>query len=200
MSNKEVINVEVDSNIGEVSKDASGLASNFRIMGVSLIDVKKGFFNDTEADVALSDDNNIFLSWAFFEEELLNKEHDINSDTIKIALIKSGESGTYNASTTNYSNVTGNSDEASGAGYSAGGVTLQNANLQTSGEVAFVDFDDVSWTSSTISASGAIIYNSSVSNIAIAVLSYGVTVSSSSGTFTLTMPTNNSSNALLRLS
>ena len=135
-----------------------------------------------------------------FKQELLNKEHDINSDTIKIALIKSGESGTYNASTTNYSNVTGNSDEASGAGYSAGGVTLQNANLQTSGEVAFGDFDDVSWTSSTISASGAIIYNSSVSNKAIAVLSFGGTVSSSSGTFTLTMPTNNSSNALLRLS
>ena len=135
-----------------------------------------------------------------FKQELLNKEHDINSDTIKIALIKSGESGTYNASTTNYSTVTGNSDEASGTGYSAGGQTLQNANLQISGEVAFVDFDDVTWSSSTISAAGAIIYNSSVSNKAIAILSFGGTVASSSGNFVLTMPANNSSNALLRLS
>ena len=135
-----------------------------------------------------------------FKQELLNKEHDINSDTIKIALIKSGESGTYNASTTNYSTVTGNSDEASGTGYSAGGETLQNANLQISGEVAFVDFDDVTWSGSTISAAGAIIYNSSVSNKAIAILSFGGTVASSSGNFVLTMPANNSSNALLRLS
>lgn len=135
-----------------------------------------------------------------FKQELLNKEHDINSDTIKIALIKSGESGTYNASTTNYSTVTGNSDEASGTGYSAGGQTLQNANLQISGEVAFVDFDDVTWSSSTISAAGAILYNSSVSNKAIAILSFGGTVASSSGNFVLTMPANNSSNALLRLS
>tara|TARA_X000001382_G_scaffold49132_1_gene33274 strand:+ start:744 stop:1181 length:438 start_codon:yes stop_codon:yes gene_type:complete len=135
-----------------------------------------------------------------FKQELLNKEHDINSDTIKIALIKSGESGTYNASTTNYSTVTGNSDEASGTGYSAGGQTLQNANLQISGEVAFVDFDDVTWSGSTISAAGAILYNSSVSNKAIAILSFGGTVASSSGNFVLTMPANNSSNALLRLS
>ena len=135
-----------------------------------------------------------------FKQELLQGVHTFGTDTFKLALIKSGESGTYNASTTNYSNVTGNSDEVSGTGYSAGGQTLQNANLQTSGEVAFVDFDDVTWSSSTISAAGAIIYNSSASNKAIAVLSFGGTVASSSGNFVLTMPTNNSSNALLRLS
>ena len=60
-----------------------------------------------------------------FKSELLGGTHDLDTNTIKLALIKSGESGTYGAATTNYSDVTGNSDEASGTNYSTGGNTLE---------------------------------------------------------------------------
>ena len=59
-----------------------------------------------------------------FKEELLGGVHDLDTDTLKLALIKASPTGTYGAATTNYSDVTGNSDEASGSGYSAGGGTL----------------------------------------------------------------------------
>ena len=71
--------------------------------------------------------------------------------------------------------------------------------ITTSGTTAFVDFADVSFSNSTISASGAMIYNSSASNRAIAVISFGGTVASTAGTFTVTMPTADSSNAIIRL-
>ena len=96
-----------------------------------------------------------------FKQQLLNKEHDLNSDTIKLALIKASPSGTYGAATTNYSDVTGNSDEASGTGYSAGGQTLDSATISVSGTTAIVDFADEVFSDVTLSASGCIIYNSS---------------------------------------
>ena len=134
-----------------------------------------------------------------FKQELLQGLHDIDGHTIKLALIKSGESGTYGAASTNYSNVTGNSDEASGTNYSSGGVTLSSVSITTSGTTALVDFADVSWSNSTISASGAIIYNSSASNKAIAIISFGGTVASTAGTFSITMPAADASNALIRI-
>jgi len=134
-----------------------------------------------------------------FKEELLEGQHDLDGHTLKIALIKSGESGTYGAATTNYSNVTGNSDEASGTGYSATGEALGSVAITNSGTTAFVDFADVSWTSSTISASGAIIYNTNASNKAIAIISFGGTVASTAGTFSITMPAADASNALIRI-
>ena len=134
-----------------------------------------------------------------FKQELLQGLHDLDGHTLKLALIKSGESGTYGAASTNYSDITGNSDEASGTGYSSGGATLGSVAITTSGTTAFVDFADVSFSNSTISASGAMIYNSSASNRAIAVISFGGTVASTAGTFTVTMPTADSSNAIIRL-
>jgi len=134
-----------------------------------------------------------------FKKELLQGLHDLDGHTLKLALIKSSESGTYNATSTNYSDITGNSDEASGTGYSSGGATLGSVVIDTSGTTAFVDFADVEFTSSTISASGAMIYNSSASNRAIAVISFGGTVASTAGTFTVAMPTANASDAIIRL-
>jgi len=134
-----------------------------------------------------------------FKQELLQGLHDLDGHTLKLALIKSGESGTFGAASTNFSDITGSSDEASGTGYSSGGATLGSVAITTSGTTAFVDFADVSFSNSTISASGAMIYNSSASNRAIAVISFGGTVASTAGTFTVTMPTADSSNAIIRL-
>ena len=122
-----------------------------------------------------------------FKQELLQGTHQIGTHTLKMALIKSGESGTYGAATTNYSNV--GSDEISNTGnYSAGGGTLANVSVTLDGTRAYVDFDDVQFTSATIDANGAIIYNSSASNKAIAVISFGTTQSSDSGSFTVQIP------------
>ena len=68
-----------------------------------------------------------------FKSELLGGTHDLDTNSIKLALIKVSASGTYNAATTNYSNVTDNSDEASGTNYSAGGQALGSAAIATSG-------------------------------------------------------------------
>ena len=134
-----------------------------------------------------------------FKRELLQGLHDLDGHTLKLALIKSGESGTFGAASTNFSNITDTSDEASGTGYSSGGATLGSVSIALDGTTATVDFADVSFSNSTISASGAMIYNTSASNRAIAVISFGGTVASTAGTFTVTMPTADSSNAIIRL-
>ena len=134
-----------------------------------------------------------------FKQELLQGLHDLDGHTLKLALIKSGESGTFGAASTNFSNITDSSDEASGTGYSSGGATLGSVSIALDGTTAIVDFADVSFSNSTISASGAMIYNSSASNRAIAVISFGGTVASTAGTFTVSMPTADASNAIIRL-
>ena len=134
-----------------------------------------------------------------FKQELLQGLHDLDGHTLKLALIKSGESGTFGAASTNFSNITDSSDEASGTGYSSGGATLGSVSIALDGTTATVDFADVSFSNSTISASGAMIYNTSASNRAIAVISFGGTVASTAGTFTVTMPTADASNAIIRL-
>jgi hypothetical protein len=134
-----------------------------------------------------------------FKEELLGGVHDLDTDTLKLALIKASPSGTYGAATTNYSDVTGNSDEASGTGYSAGGGTLDSPVITLSGTTAFVDFADEAFSNVTVSADGCIIYNSSQSNKAIAVFDFGGTVSATSGTLTVQFPTADASNAVIRL-
>lgn len=134
-----------------------------------------------------------------FKQELLQGLHDLDGHTLKLALIKSGESGTFGAASTNFSNITDTSDEASGTGYSSGGATLGSVSIALDGTTATVDFADVSFSNSTISASGAMIYNTSASNRAIAVISFGGTVASTAGTFTVSMPTADASNAIIRL-
>ena len=134
-----------------------------------------------------------------FKQELLGGVHDLDTHTLKIALIKASPSGTYGAATTNYSDVTGNSDEASGTGYSAGGQNLDSASISLSGSTAFVDFADEVFSTLTISADGAIIYNSSASNKAIAVFNFGSTVTATNGDFTIVFPTADASNAVIRI-
>jgi hypothetical protein len=135
-----------------------------------------------------------------FKQELLGGVHDLDTDTLKVALIKASPSGTYDASTTNYSDITGNTDEAVGTNYTATGQELDSATITLSGSTAFVDFADEIFTNLTIAADGAIIYNSSQGNKAVAVFDFGGTVTSTSGDFTIVFPTADSSNAVIRIS
>ena len=134
-----------------------------------------------------------------FKSELLGGTHDLDTHTLKLALIKASPSGTYGAATTNYSDVTGNSDEASGTGYTAGGQNLDGATISTDGTTAIVDFTDEVFTSATVSADGCIIYNSSASNKAIAVIDFGGTKTSTNGDFTIQFPAADASNAIIRI-
>ena len=120
-----------------------------------------------------------------FKKELLEAEHDFTADTFKIALYTS--SATLGASTTAYSTT----NEVSGTGYTAGGATLTTVAPTSSGTTAFVDFNDPSFTSATITARGALIYNSSKSNKAVAVYDFGSDQSTTNGTFTITIPSAN---------
>lgn len=128
-----------------------------------------------------------------FKQEILLGEHDLDTDVIKIALYTS--LATLGASTTVYTT----SDEVVGTGYTAGGNTLTSPTVSLSGTTAYVDFADTSWTTATITARGALIYNSSKSNKAIAVLDFGSDKTSTAGTFTIQFPANNASDAVVRI-
>ena len=117
-----------------------------------------------------------------FKSEILDEQHDLVADTIKIALYTS--SASLDASTTAFTT----SNEISGTGYSSGGVELTSRTVSTSGTTAFFDADDPTWTSASFTARGALIYNSSNSNKAIAVLNFGGDFTVSSGTFRIVFP------------
>lgn len=139
-----------------------------------------------------------------FKQELMTATHNFTTstgNTFKIALFRATASlvGTYGAATTNYSDMTGNSDEASGSGYTAGGNTLTNVTPTTSGTTAFTDFADTTWSSATITTSGALIYNSSASNRSVAVLNFGGDKTSTAGDFTIIFPTADATNAIIRI-
>ena len=130
-----------------------------------------------------------------FKQELLQGLHDLDGHTLKLALYTS--SATLGPTTTAFSTT----NESSGTNYSSGGATISNVAVSSSGTVAFVDFDDVSFSSATISdAAGALIYNSSASNRAIAVLDFGSTKSVSGGTLTVSLPSASATTALIRIS
>ena len=130
-----------------------------------------------------------------FKQELLQGLHDLDGHTLKLALYTS--SATLGPTTT----ASSTTNESSGTNYTSGGATISNVAVSLSGTVAFVDFDDVSFSSATISdAAGALIYNSSASNRAIAVLDFGGTKSVSSGTLTVTLPSASATTALIRIS
>ena len=134
-----------------------------------------------------------------FKSEVLGGVHDLDTHTLKLALIKSGESGTYGAATANYSDVTGNSDEASGTNYTAGGQNLDSAAISVDGTTAIVDFADEVFSNVTCSAAGCIIYNSSASNKAICVIDFGGTVSATAGDLTIEFPAAGASTAVIRI-
>ena len=117
-----------------------------------------------------------------FKSEILDEQHDLVADTLKIALYTSAAS--LDASTTAFTT----SNEISGTGYSSGGVELTSRTVSTSGTTAFFDADDPTWTSASFTARGALIYNSSNSNKAIAVLNFGGDFTVSSGTFRIVFP------------
>jgi hypothetical protein len=127
-----------------------------------------------------------------FKEDLFQGEQDLDTDTIKIALYTS--SATLDSTTTAYTTT----EEITGTGYTAGGVTLTGATIGTSGTTAYVDFDDPEWTSASFTTAGALIYNSTQSNQAIAVLSFGGNFTVTSGTFRIVFPAAGAS-AIIRI-
>jgi len=139
-----------------------------------------------------------------FKTELMTATHDFTNgtgNTFNIALFRDTASivGTYGAATTNYSEMTGDSDEATGTGYVAGGNTLTNVTPTSTGTTAFTDFADTTWSTATITASGALIYNSSASDASVAVLDFGADKTSTAGDFTIIFPTDDASNAIIRI-
>ena len=127
-----------------------------------------------------------------FKSEILQEGHNLATDTIKLALFTS--SASLGEGTTAYST----SNEVSGTGYTAGGVTLTSTTVSTSGTTAFFDADDPTFTSASFTARGALIYNSSNSDKAIAVLDFGGDFTVSSGTFKIVFPAAGTS-AIIRI-
>ena len=134
-----------------------------------------------------------------FKQELLGGVHDLDTHSLKLALIKPSPTGNFNKSTTNYSELRGSSDEATGTNYSAGGQVLDSPVISLSGDTAIVDFADEVFSNLTITAAGALLYNTSASNKAIAVFSFGSNVASTAGDFTVIFPTADASNAVIRI-
>lgn len=132
-----------------------------------------------------------------FKQELMVGTHNFTvttGDVFKIALYTS--SATLDASTTAYSAT----NEVSGTGYTAGGNTLTNVTPTLSSGVAITDFADTTWTTATITARGALIYNSSKSNKAVLILDFGSDKTATAGDFTIVFPTADSTNAIIRIS
>ena len=131
-----------------------------------------------------------------FKLALLDGEMDFSSNTsqtFKIALYTSA--ATLGATTTVYS-VT---NEVSGTGYTAGGNTLTVVAPTTSGTTAYLYFADTTWATATITARGALIYQSGGTNPAVAVLDFGADKTSTAGDFTIQFPTANASDAIIRI-
>jgi hypothetical protein len=115
------------------------------------------------------------------------------ADVYKIALYTS--SATLDATTTAYTTT----NEVVGTGYTAGGNTLTNVAPTSSGTTAFLDFADTTWATATITARGAMIYNSTQGNKAVAILDFGSDKTSTAGAFTIIFPTADASNAIVRI-
>jgi hypothetical protein len=135
-----------------------------------------------------------------FKKELLEGKHDFNvgGHAFKMALYTAAAS--LDASTTDYTTA----DEVVGVGYTAGGLVLTNINPTFSGTTAFIDFNDVTWTEATITASGALIYNTTTdggtgTTNAVAVLDFGGVRTSTNGLFVVQMPVADASNAIVRI-
>lgn len=130
-----------------------------------------------------------------FKVDLLAGRQDFDTDTFKVALYTS--SATLGAATTAY---TTSGEVPSTGNYTAGGNTLTVSVTPTStGTTAFISFANTTWVASTITARGALIYNSSKSNAAVAVLDFGSDKISTDGDFTINFPTADASNAIIRI-
>ena len=130
-----------------------------------------------------------------FKVEVLNGVHNFSANTFKLALYT--DSATIGADTLIYTT----NNEVVGAGYTAGGNTLTvSVTPVSSGTTAYVSFDNTSWASSTITTRGALIYNSSQSNKAVAVLDFGADKTTSNSVFTITFPAASATSAIVRIS
>jgi len=131
-----------------------------------------------------------------FKSELMSALHDFDNpggNTFKIALYTSA--ATLGATTTAYSAT----NEVTGTNYTAGGNTLTAVSPTTSGTTAYVDFADTTWSSSTITANGCLIYNNTNANRAVVSLAFGSDKSSSNGDFQIVFPTANATDAIIRI-
>lgn len=126
-----------------------------------------------------------------FKEELPKGIHNLLVDTIKLALYT--DNSNLDETTTVYT-VT---DEVSGGGYTAGGIVLTGVTINSSGSTAYVSFNNPVWSPASFTTAGALIYNASKANRSIAVLSFGAN-KTATNTFTIEMPPNTVSSALLR--
>ena len=132
-----------------------------------------------------------------FKQELLEAVHNFKNSggsTFKLALYTN--SASFDASTTAYTAT----NEVSGTGYSAGGGTLTRVDPTTSGTTAFTDFDDLTFSSATITARGALIYNDTAAgDPSVVVLDFGADKTSTAGDFTIVFPAEDASNAIIRI-
>lgn len=129
-----------------------------------------------------------------FKKELLEGTHDFVNDTFRIALYTSA--ATLNADTTVY---TTDNQVADGNGYTAPGVALTVGTVASGDGVGFVNFSDATWASSSFTARGALIYNDDKGDRAVMVLDFGNDKTSNNSTFTVGMPANTSTAALIRI-
>jgi len=133
-----------------------------------------------------------------FKEELFEAIHDFTAstgDTFKLALY-STVTGFSAASTTAYTTT----NEVSGTGYTATGAALVNISPTVAQNVAFVDFNDLTFSTATITAAAALIYNTTNSGKAVVVLDFGGNKTSTNGDFTIQFPAANSTSAIIRIS
>lgn len=136
-----------------------------------------------------------------FKKELLQAKHDFTAstgDTFKLAMYTNSASPT--AATTDYTT----SNEITGTGYSAGGGTLTNVTPTSSGTTALTDFDDLTFSTATITARGAIVYNTTAGSgtgttNSVVILDFGSDKTSTAGDFTIVFPTADASNAIIRI-
>ena len=132
-----------------------------------------------------------------FKKELMTATHDFTAstgNTFKLALYTN--SASFDASTTAYTAT----NEVSGTGYSAGGGTLTNVTPTTSGTTAYADFADLTFSTATITARGALIYNDTAAgDPSVVVLDFGADKTSTAGDFTIVFPTADASTAIIRI-
>ena len=132
-----------------------------------------------------------------FKQQLLQGGHNFNAGTgnvFKLALYTSA--ATLDSSTTIF---TSTNEVANTGQYVTGGGVLTNVSPVVSAGVAFIDFDDISFTGVTLTAAGALIYNTSATNKAVAVLSFGGDKTATSGVFTIQFPAATTSAAILTI-
>jgi hypothetical protein len=127
-----------------------------------------------------------------FKQESWLGIHDLDTDTLKLALYTAAAD--LSQATTVY---TSTGEVPAGSGYSTGGVTLTNVQVLLSGTTAYVVFDNPTWAGASFVCRGALIYNASKADRAIAVLDFGAD-KTASGTFTLQLPAATAASALLR--